>query len=464
MAAHLEHLNPATLLVDVNIRADLGLDQAFLQSIDELGVLTPVVAVRSGDGIRVRAGHRRTVAAVEVGLDTIPVLIVDDDGDQERIIEQIAENTQRAALAPADLIGAVEQLALLGVPAERIARRTALASEHVATALAAASKPAVLDAVTTTPGLTLEHAGWLAELDQDEDQRDWLAENFTGDPGRDRHLVEQARAAATLARAMADAAQQLTAAGHTRHHGSVYEDPAAEYLTNLTDQARHPLTPENHQSCPGHAYTLHDYRAGSSPFPIETPAGTVYARWLCTDWRSHGHLDRYASSPSTPTVDDIAARTEQRRTVIALNRAGDAALKVRRGWLTDFTRRRTPAKDHAGFMWEGAARRHLAAIQDEELGLGKVEQILGLPGRHTGQAFDTWITRQPQTLLGHLSVCARLWSYELRLDKSVWRAGDQAAFYLTALEGWGYTLSDVEQVTVGRITEAQAAERVGAGT
>lgn len=464
MAAHLETLDPSTLLVDVNIRADLGLDPAFLQSIDELGVLTPVVAVRSGDGIRVRAGHRRTVAAVEVGLNSIPVLIVDDDGDQERIVEQIAENTQRAALAPADLIKAVEQLALLGVPAHRIARRTALPMERVNGALAASCSPEVLDALTARPGLTLEHAEWLAELDQDEDQRDWLAENFTGDLGRDRHLAEQARAQAVLAHAIADAERQLTAAGHTRHHGSVYDDPAAEYLTDLTDQARHTLTPENHQSCPGHAYTLQDYRYSSSSVPIETPGGTVYARWLCTDWKTHEHLDRYASGPSTPTVDEIATRTEQRRTVITLNRAGDAALKVRRAWLTDFTRRRTPAKDHATFMWEGSARRHIAAIQDEELGLGKVEQILGLPGRHTGQAFDTWITRQPQTLLGHLAVCARLWSYELRLDKSVWRAGDQAAYYLTAIESWGYTLSDVEQVTVGRITEAQAAERVGAGT
>lgn len=463
MAAHLEYLNPATLLVDVNIRADLGLDPAFLQSVDELGVLTPVVAVRAGDGIRVRAGHRRTVAAVEVGLDSIPVLIVDDDSDQDRIIDQIAENTQRAPLAPADLIGAVEQLALLGVPADRIARRTALTREHVATALAAAGKPGVLDTVTAAPGLTLEHAGWLAELDDDEDQRDWLAASFTGDLGRDRHLMEQARAQAVLSAAMAAAEQQLAAAGHTRHHGKVYDDPAAEYLPDLTDQARHTLTPDNHQSCPGHAYTLHDYRFASSSAPIETPGGTVYARWLCTDWRSHGHLDRYASSPS-PDAADIAARTEQRRTVIALNRAGDAALKVRRGWLTDFTRRRTPAKDHDRFMWEGSARRHLASIQDVELGLGKVEQILGLPGRHTGQAFDTWITRQPQTLLGHLSVCARLWSYELRLDKSVWRAGWPAAYYLTAIEGWGYTLSDVEQVCVGRLTETQAVERVGAGS
>lgn len=357
----------------------------------------------------------------------------------------------------------VEQLALLGVPAHRIARRTALPMERVTGALAAAGSHEVLDTLTARPGLTLEHAEWLAELDQDEDQRDWLAENFTGDLGRDRHLAEQARSQATLARAMADAEAQLSAAGHTRHHGSVYDDPAAEYLTDLTDQARHTLTPDNHQSCPGHAYTVHDYRFANSTV-IETPDGTVYARWLCTDWKAHGHLDRYAGSPSSPDVADIAARTEQRRNTITLNRAGDAALKVRRGWLTNFTRRRTPAKDHATFMWEGSARRHLAAIQDEELGLGKVEQILGLPGRHMGQAFDTWITRQPQTLLGHLAVCARLWSYELRLDKSVWRAGDQAAYYLTALESWGYTLSDVEQVTVGRITEAQAAERVGAGT
>ena len=47
--AELLHLDPATLLVDVNVRHDARLDPAFLASIKDHGVLIPIVAVRTAD-------------------------------------------------------------------------------------------------------------------------------------------------------------------------------------------------------------------------------------------------------------------------------------------------------------------------------------------------------------------------------------------------------------------------------
>src|SRR6266536_1394914 len=68
-----EQVEPTTLLVDVNIRADAALDKDFLASIRDLGVLVPIVAVRTQDGtLRVRYGHRRTLATVEVGRSSVP--------------------------------------------------------------------------------------------------------------------------------------------------------------------------------------------------------------------------------------------------------------------------------------------------------------------------------------------------------------------------------------------------------
>jgi hypothetical protein len=67
-----EQVNPSTLLVDVNIRSDAALDKDFLASIRDLGVLVQIVAVRTEDGaLRVRYGHRRTLAAVEVGRTSV---------------------------------------------------------------------------------------------------------------------------------------------------------------------------------------------------------------------------------------------------------------------------------------------------------------------------------------------------------------------------------------------------------
>jgi len=59
------------------------------------GVLVSVVAVPTGEGgLRVRFGHRRTAAALEVGADTIPVLVVadgatTDDAEVGRLVGEL---------------------------------------------------------------------------------------------------------------------------------------------------------------------------------------------------------------------------------------------------------------------------------------------------------------------------------------------------------------------------------------
>jgi ParB family transcriptional regulator, chromosome partitioning protein len=57
-------LDPASLLVDLNIR-EAKLDKDFVASVKDHGVIEPIVAVRTEDGaIRVRHGHRRTLAVI----------------------------------------------------------------------------------------------------------------------------------------------------------------------------------------------------------------------------------------------------------------------------------------------------------------------------------------------------------------------------------------------------------------
>jgi ParB family chromosome partitioning protein len=73
-------LDPRSLLVDVNIRTDAQLDKAFIASIKDLGVLVPITAVHTAAGeVRVRFGHRRTLAAMDADLATVPVEIVGDN-------------------------------------------------------------------------------------------------------------------------------------------------------------------------------------------------------------------------------------------------------------------------------------------------------------------------------------------------------------------------------------------------
>src|SRR6266700_4472357 len=94
-----EHVDPASLLIDINVRTDTSLDKDFLASIRDLGVLVPIVAVRTEHGsLRVRYGHRRTLAAVEARRGSVPVIVANgDDADAAaRIVSQWHENEHRA--------------------------------------------------------------------------------------------------------------------------------------------------------------------------------------------------------------------------------------------------------------------------------------------------------------------------------------------------------------------------------
>ena len=120
---HVEQIGPATLLVDVNARTETVADREFVASIKDLGVLQPIRAIRTAEGdVRVEVGHRRTLAAIEAGLATVPVILVADEqtdsaGQVERIVRQYAENEHRTGLTQTDKLGVVEQLSLLKVSA-----------------------------------------------------------------------------------------------------------------------------------------------------------------------------------------------------------------------------------------------------------------------------------------------------------------------------------------------------------
>jgi ParB family chromosome partitioning protein len=99
-STQLVNIDPKTLLVDTNIRKDVRLDKDFVASIKELGVLVPITAVRTASGdIRVRFGHRRTLAAIEAGRDAVPVDVIGTEGQDDAVqVERII--TQRTSTEP----------------------------------------------------------------------------------------------------------------------------------------------------------------------------------------------------------------------------------------------------------------------------------------------------------------------------------------------------------------------------
>lgn len=97
----LEHLDPSLLDIGDNVRDDAALSRAFIANIAENGVLVPITGVRDPERpeiIRVRNGQRRTLAAREAGLSSVPVYVLPStaaDASQEiidRIVHQIVTN------------------------------------------------------------------------------------------------------------------------------------------------------------------------------------------------------------------------------------------------------------------------------------------------------------------------------------------------------------------------------------
>lgn len=136
----LEMLNPSMLTIATNVRRELDMTPEFLDSVKQHGVIVPIVAQITDEGeIHVLYGQRRTVAALEAGLVEVPVYVSESQAEADRIAKQVVENDQRAALTEGDRAEAYQQLALLGVSAAQIAKRTGAKKANVEDAIKARS-------------------------------------------------------------------------------------------------------------------------------------------------------------------------------------------------------------------------------------------------------------------------------------------------------------------------------------
>lgn len=129
----LEHIDPHDLVLDSNVRDVPDLDGEFIASIKEHGVLVPLVGVRGDDGqVRVRYGQRRTLAAIEAELPTVPVYIRSaSDGDDkaqlvERVSTQIVENDHRRGLTTNQRAKGIQQMLDAGVSVTKVAKALAV--------------------------------------------------------------------------------------------------------------------------------------------------------------------------------------------------------------------------------------------------------------------------------------------------------------------------------------------------
>lgn len=517
----LEHLAPALLDIGDNVRDDAALSKQFVANIAENGVLVPITGVRDPERpevIRVRNGQRRTLAAREVGLTSVPVYVLPStaaDASQEtidRIVHQIVTNDQKRDLTDAQRARGIQQMIDAGMSVTKVAKRLSVGKDAVKAAHTAARSATAMDALASGQ-LSLSEAAAITEFEDMPGAVDRLMRSAGGTWFE--HTVAQLRQERETAQARAHAAEPFADKGFT-----VLEqrpdswDPACIPLHHL-------VTAEGHEAddtaVTQPAYwavylvpdtALCDVETGevvdeesvdwdTEDQPDATPAeglrhaNTVTdkevftADYYCLDYRAVGltpqsWFARQAGLVDTNTgeavdlddearedarqqaaLDKAEAEKRERRKVLALNKLGDAALGVRREFVKKLLARKTPPKGAGLFVADCLARD--SALLTNNNALETTAELLGVD---SGQAVAKLVADLPATGDGRAQVITLalvLGALESRTPKDAWRNNTGwwghhvgASEYLRWLAEQDYPLAPVEEV----VTKAKSADDV----
>ncbi|WP_168702517.1 ParB/Srx family N-terminal domain-containing protein [Gordonia paraffinivorans] len=514
-AGELRHLDPASLVIDANIRteAEATLTPEFLESVRD-GVRQPILAVEIDGEVRVRDGQRRTLAARQTELSSVPVYVVPvaTDADDkamtiDRILDQLT-SFQREELRERDRVAAIEQLALAGMSATRIAKATRSSKKEVDQTLAVAKSATTLNLIERGAELTLEQSAVIAAYDHDPEAQRWLLE--AAYRGRFDHQAKQ------LERSADERAELLAQVAAYKAEGikAVTRWPAAQngqarlelLVTESGDPVDIAAVPVDHRI----AYVSADVEGESwvdadgnevdeslidfeileliedgddSPADVQPAEGyldprtlihrvtrTVETQWWVTDYEELGYKPRpygvYGVAPGTPASSDEVSEAEkeaqkqERRRVRILNAASVAAREVRIEKLTAWLARKTLPKGSgpkvAKFIATSMHAHHemFGAMSMQ----GDAKRIATtILGGDPAELLDQAATADRAQIIGlGIALAAR----EAHMWKDAWRHAqdrDYDGSYVRARADYlrfladvlNYTLSDVEEVITG---------------
>ncbi len=147
--------------------------QSLSRSISDRGVLQPLWVRKrpEGEGFQIVAGERRWRAAKQVGLDSLPVIIM-ASGEEDTLTLALVENLQRASLSPIEEAKAYKQLIEAhGLTQEQCAVSVGKDRSTVANLLRVLQLPKSVQSALEEGKLTLGHAKALLGVAGYEEQR-----------------------------------------------------------------------------------------------------------------------------------------------------------------------------------------------------------------------------------------------------------------------------------------------------
>lgn len=429
-----------------NPRRDVGDLAELADSIRSHGVRQNLLVVPDPEdpaAYRLVIGHRRTAAARLAGnLETLPAVVDASLTPADQLELMLLENLQRVDLSAVEEADAYQGLLDLGLDETAIAERTGRSKATVTARLRLRRLPEPAREQVHTHQATLADAELLAKaLARPDVKADPAAafelENAFGTYGFER-VVENTVARLKRATARAKLLKDLEATGVriVEHQGYENAPKGTKRLSELTNDTKtrsaartDELTVEEHASCPGHVAWLDRW--------------SEQVHHGCEGWKKNGHRDRYASaSTSTSGAGDV-----DRKTLVANNKAAQAAESARRQWLSDFVVN-VAGPDVSGEDPLAYAARHIRT--------GVV-----LPYVH-GQLYDQLRyakdVREEDRLkdlasvkngpLKHLVALAAA-GIESGMFKDFWRhPRAEHADHLRTLASWGYELSEIERTVV----------------
>ena len=490
------HVDPNTLVLETNVRTQAGVTKQFVASIKENGVLTPITAVRGEDGtLMVRAGQRRTLAAREAELATVPVYVIPDDSDEAtRVVDQVTENDHRLGLPQSDRVKSIQQLLDMGLSVTKVAKRLAVSSERVKQSKAVADSTLAMESLNG--GATLAEAAGIAEFSDDV----VAVERLMRAAGHNYfdHELQRQRQIRDEARARAKAAAEYVELGYEvldqypsydgvhvplNHLCTADGEPADESV--VTDPKNWALTLTEYEvflNAEGEEVdeTLIDWATQEDPEAVpqegmlHADTITVAEVWVpqdyfCVDPEGVGLKvsDRYlklsAAAANLPegqqleSSEDLARKAEERaerRKTMTLNKAGEAAMTVRREFVTAMLKRKTAPDGAALFV--ASALSHDGTLLGGHRGDQVAGELLGGDVRD-GALLDHASDNRAQVIVLGLTLGAM----EAQTSKSAWRTpGAWTGKYLRFLAANGYGLSPVERVMIGEMTPDECLEEL----
>lgn len=490
-----DHVDPEALFIGDNVRDVADLDEAFIDSIRQHGVLVPVTVVSDEDGnLIVRDGQRRTLAARAAELPLIPVYIIPTTATDleawqvERVVQQIVANDQHAALNDAQRARGIQQLLDAGLSVAKTAKLLSKPRKVIKSATEAAQSEAAMAALASGQ-LTLEQAAAVSEFADDDEA---VSQLIDASPGHFEHLVSRLRRERLAVRAIAEAAERYREQGYRVLDGTprwgdlsclsidnlftADGEPAGEDIVDVghwavllcqeeqmfdaetddpVDDADVDYSTRWNRSQPA--------REGMRHYSEVVERWVVVPHWYCTDYEAVGLkpspavVERNNSAPAGVGVQTESedAQQESRRTIVALNRLSEAATEVRRRWIKDnlLSAKKLP-KGAASFIASMLVRDR--TLLGDFHAPDEAAALLGLPDGATGlQTHVDSLSAATDGPAQILTLALVLGALEGRYAKDAWRDGGQSwrtvgpRDLLRFLVSTGYTLSDIEQVVLG---------------